>query len=90
MVCIGLPPTKNRIYNSFYYIIINSNFAAANPLIYLICELFYLTIDELKDLHHLNTLASLMSLLMDCAKEAEILGEEQINELARPIFNLVI
>ena len=26
-----------------------------------------------------------MSLLMDCAKEAEILGEELINELARPI-----
>ena len=31
-----------------------------------------------------------MNLLMDCAKEAEILGKEQINELARPIFNLVI
>ena len=44
-------------------------------------ELFYLTIDELEDLHYLDALASLLSLLMDCAKEAEILDEEQINQL---------
>ena len=42
-------------------------------------ELFYLTIDELEDLHYLDALASLLNLLMDCAKEAEILDEEQIN-----------
>ncbi|WP_353887990.1 transposase [uncultured Mitsuokella sp.] len=42
-------------------------------------ELFYLTMDELEDLHYLDALASLLSLLMDCAKEAEILDEEQIN-----------
>ena len=33
-------------------------------------ELFYLTIDELEDLHYLDALASLLSLLMDCAKDA--------------------
>ena len=44
-------------------------------------ELFYLTIDELEDLHYLDALASLLSLLMDYAKEAEILDEEQINQL---------
>ena len=44
-------------------------------------ELFYLTIDELEDLHYLDALASLLSLLMDCAKEAEILDEEQVNQL---------
>ena len=44
-------------------------------------ELFYLTIDELEDLHYLDALASLLNLLMDCAKEAEILDEEQINQL---------
>ena len=44
-------------------------------------ELFYLTIDELEDLHYLAALASLLSLLMDCAKEAEILDEEQVNQL---------
>lgn len=44
-------------------------------------ELFYLTIDELEDLHHLDALASLLNLLMDCAKEAEILDEKQINQL---------
>lgn len=44
-------------------------------------ELFYLTIDELEDLHYLDALASLLSLLMDCAKEAEILDEEQVNRL---------
>ena len=44
-------------------------------------ELFYLTIDELEDLHYLDALASLLSLLMDCAKEAAILDEEQINQL---------
>ena len=44
-------------------------------------ELFYLTIDELEDLRYLDALASLLSLLMDCAKEAEILDEEQVNQL---------
>lgn len=44
-------------------------------------ELFYLTIDELEDLHYLDALASLLSLLMDYSKEAEILDEEQINQL---------
>ena len=44
-------------------------------------ELFYLTIDELEDLHYLDALASLLNLLMDCAKEAEILDEKQINQL---------
>ena len=44
-------------------------------------ELFYLTIDELEDLHYLDALASLLSLLMDCAKEAAILDEEQIDQL---------
>lgn len=44
-------------------------------------ELFYLTIDELEDLHYLDALVSLLSLLMDCAKEAEILDEEQVNQL---------
>ena len=44
-------------------------------------ELFYLTIDELEDLHYLAALASLLSLLMDCAKAAEILAEEQVNQL---------
>lgn len=44
-------------------------------------ELFYLTIDELEDLRYLDALATLLSLLMDCAKEAEILDDEQINQL---------
>ena len=44
-------------------------------------KLFYLTIDELEDLHYLDALAALLSLLMDCAKEAEILDEAQINQL---------
>lgn len=44
-------------------------------------KLFYLTIDELEDLHYLDALASLLSLLMDCSKEAKILDEEQINQL---------
>lgn len=44
-------------------------------------ELFYLTIDELEDLLYLDALASLLILLMDCAKEAEILDEEQVNQL---------
>lgn len=44
-------------------------------------ELLYLTIDELEDLHYLDALVSLLSLLMDCAKEAEILDEEQVNQL---------
>ncbi|WP_415942424.1 transposase [Mitsuokella multacida] len=44
-------------------------------------ELFYLTIDELEDLRYLDALALLLSLLMDCAKEAEILDEEQVNQL---------
>ncbi|MCF2583982.1 transposase [Mitsuokella multacida] len=44
-------------------------------------ELFYMTIDELEDLHYLEALASLLSLLMDCATEAEILDEQQINQL---------
>ncbi len=44
-------------------------------------ELFYLTIDELEDLHYLDALTSLLSLLMDCTKEAEILDEEQVNQL---------
>ena len=38
-------------------------------------------IDELEDLHYLDTLGSLLSLLMGCAKGAEILDEEQINQL---------
>lgn len=33
-------------------------------------------IDELEDLHYLDTLGSLLSLLMGCAKGAEILDEE--------------
>ena len=41
-------------------------------------ELFFLTIDELD---YLNALASLLSLLMDCAKEADILDEDQVNKL---------
>lgn len=44
-------------------------------------KLFYLTIDKLEDLHYLDALTSLLNLLMDCAKEAEILDEEQINQL---------
>lgn len=44
-------------------------------------ELFYLTIDEMEDLHYPDALASLLSLLMDCTKEAEILDEQQINQL---------
>ena len=44
-------------------------------------ELFYLTIDELEDLRYLDALAALLSLLMDCAKEVEILDDEQINQL---------
>ena len=44
-------------------------------------ELFYLTIDELEDLHYLDALASLLSLLIDCAKETAILDEEQIDQL---------
>ena len=44
-------------------------------------KLFYLTIDELEDLHYLDALVSLLSLLMDCAKEAEILDEDQVNQL---------
>lgn len=38
-------------------------------------------IDELEDLHYLDTLGSLLSLLMGCAKGADILDEEQINQL---------
>lgn len=44
-------------------------------------ELFFLTIDELEELHYLNALVSLLSFLMDCAKEAEILDEEQVNQM---------
>ena len=44
-------------------------------------ELFYLAIDELEDLCYLDALAALLSLLMDCAQEAEILDEEQVNQL---------
>lgn len=44
-------------------------------------ELFYLTIDEREDLRYLDALAALLSLLMDCSKEAEILDDEQINQL---------
>ena len=33
------------------------------------------------NLHYLDALASLLSLLMGCAKEAEILDEEQVNQL---------
>lgn len=44
-------------------------------------ELFFLTIDELEDLHYLNVLASLLSLLMECAKETEILDEEKANRM---------
>ena len=46
-----------------------------------LASFFYLTMDELEDLHYLDALASLLSLLMDCAKEAEILDEEQVNQL---------
>jgi len=35
--------------------------------------------NKLEELHYLDALVSLMILLMDCAKEAEILDEEQIN-----------
>ena len=44
-------------------------------------ELFFLAVDELEDLHYLKALSLLLSLLMDCAKDAEILDEEQINQL---------
>ena len=44
-------------------------------------ELFFLTIDELEDLRYLDALALLLNLLMDCAKEAEILDEQQLNQL---------
>lgn len=37
--------------------------------------------DELEGLHYLDALALLLSLLMDCAKEAEILDEKQVNQL---------
>lgn len=44
-------------------------------------ELFFPTIDELEDLRYLDALALLLNLLMDCAKEAEILDEQQLNQL---------
>lgn len=40
--------------------------------------LFYLTIDEMEYLCYLKALASL---LIDCTKEAEILDEEQVDQL---------
>ena len=39
-------------------------------------ELFFLTIDELEDLRYLDALAMLLKLLIDCARDAEILDEE--------------
>ena len=44
-------------------------------------ELFFLTIDELEDLRYLDALTMLLKLLMDCAKDTEILDEEQLNQL---------
>nr|WP_270837282.1 transposase [Mitsuokella multacida] len=44
-------------------------------------ELFLLTIDELEDLRYLDALAMLLKLLMDCARDAEILDKEQLNQL---------
>ena len=44
-------------------------------------NLFHLMSDELEGLHYLDALALLLSLLMDCAKEAEILDEKQVNQL---------
>ncbi len=38
-------------------------------------------IGGLEDLHYLDALASLLNFLMDCAKKAEILDEQQINQL---------
>lgn len=43
--------------------------------------LFYLPINEIKDLHYLDALASLLSILMDYPKEAKVLDEEKINQL---------
>lgn len=36
-------------------------------------------IEELEDLHYLNALASFLNFQMDCAKEEDILDEEQVN-----------
>ena len=44
-------------------------------------ELFFLTIDELENLQYMNNLALLLSLLMDCAEEAELLYEEQVKQM---------
>lgn len=44
-------------------------------------ELFFLTIDDLEDLRYLDALAMLLKLLIDCARDAEILDEEQLNQL---------
>lgn len=44
-------------------------------------ELFFLTIDELEDLRYLDALSLLMEVLMNCAKEANILDEKQISQL---------
>ena len=44
-------------------------------------ELFFLAIDELEDLRYLDALTMLLKLLMDCAKDAAILDEEQLNQL---------
>ena len=44
-------------------------------------ELFYLAIDQLEDLCYLDALSALISLMIDCAQEAEILDEEQVNQL---------
>lgn len=49
-------------------------------------ELFFLTIDELDDLHYLDALAMLLKLLMYCARDTEILDEEQLNQLLNPFL----
>ena len=44
-------------------------------------ELFFLTIDELEDLRYLDALSLLLELLINCAKEANILDEKQLKKL---------
>ena len=43
--------------------------------------LFFLTIDELEDLRYLDALSLLLELLINCAKEANILDEKQLKKL---------
>lgn len=42
---------------------------------------FFLTIDELEDLRYLDALSLLLELLINCAKEANILDETQLKKL---------